>query len=352
MRALFALLLLFAAGEAAAEPYLAQREGEKCSRCHVNRTGGGKRTDAGFQYALTHLDLGRWSAPPVIDPRLGEHVGLGADLRLSNATVFADQVHNTFDSQEADLYVQADLGPYLTLYLDTSVAGGSAESREAFLLLAASGFSLKAGYLLLPYGWRVWGDGEFIRAETGYNFAAPDLGVELGFERGPFSIYLAASNGSGGRTDEDTFKKLSGLGEVNLGAFRLGWSGSYNRTAPRISVATGPFIGVTLGRLALLGEADLLVTRFRRERQTVHALVTYLEAGLLVRRGLHVRASWGYHDPAADVEEDQRLSVRGTIELFPLPLLGLTASYTVRASVPQDEVGNADTLVVEAHVFF
>jgi len=301
---------------------------------------------------LTHLDLGLGPAAPAVDPHLGDHVALGANLRLSNQTSFAAATHNTFDSQEANLYVQADLGPVLMLYLDTSVAGGSAESREAFLLVRLGDFHVKAGYLLLPYGLRLWGDGEFVRSETGYHYAAPDLGAEIGFERGALSLFLAASNGAGGRLDEDQFKKLSGLGELTLGVARLGWSGSYNRTAARVSWATGPFVGVTLGRLALLAEVDLIGTRFRRERRSLHALVAWVEAGLLVRRGVHLRASWGYHDPDWDVEEDQRTTLRTALECFPLPMLGLSAAYTVRQSVPQDEVGNADTLIAEAHVFF
>ncbi len=347
------VLLVAALGpNAQAEPYFAQREGYKCSRCHVNRSGGGKRTDFGFQYALTHLDLGLTAAAPTIDPHVGDHVSLGANLRASNQTDFAAATHNTFDSQEANLYVQADLGPAVTLYLDTSVAGGSAESREAFLLVAGGDLHVKAGYLLLPYGVRIWGDREFIRSETGYDFAAPDLGLEVGFERGPLSVFLAASNGAGGRLDEDQFKKLSGLGELTLGALRLGWSGSYNRTTPRVAWATGPFFGVTLGRLALLGELDLIGTRFRREHRSLYALAAYAEAGLLVHRGLHLRVAWGYHDPAWDVEEDQRTTLRAALECFALPMLGLSAAYTIRQSVPQDEVGNADTLAVEAHVFF
>ena len=45
--------LLTAAGPVQAEPYMAVREGYKCSKCHVNQTGGGMRTDYARVYMGT-----------------------------------------------------------------------------------------------------------------------------------------------------------------------------------------------------------------------------------------------------------------------------------------------------------
>jgi hypothetical protein len=84
---------------AAAEPYLAVREGMRCSACHVNMNGGGKRTDLVATHARDVLHyptfLGRFSNPAeLFNGEINKYVGMGADLRASAALILQDLGHN------------------------------------------------------------------------------------------------------------------------------------------------------------------------------------------------------------------------------------------------------------------
>src|SRR5213593_5099567 len=153
---LLGALALLAAGAARAEPYLMVREGAKCSACHTNQTGGGKRTAFAHIHAhdIEH-DLDLLPIPPGTKPFNGElnsYVSVGGDLFVRNTTVFEDRPDSLGGVPENEVfrrrvksndtavsqllgYLQVDLFPDIaTFYLDENLNGG-ASTREAFGLL-------------------------------------------------------------------------------------------------------------------------------------------------------------------------------------------------------------------------
>src|SRR3989442_5023084 len=149
--ALAALGLL--ASQARAEPYLMVREGAKCSACHTNQTGGGKRTAFAHIHAhdIEH-DLDLLPVPPGVKPFNGElnsYASIGGDLRVRNTTIFHDRpdrlgpvrtneaFRRSVRSNDTRLfeflaYGQVDLLPdFVTLYADEDFTSG-ATNHQAF----------------------------------------------------------------------------------------------------------------------------------------------------------------------------------------------------------------------------
>ena len=177
------------ATELAAEPYIALRTGLKCSQCHINRSGGGGRTDFGSAWSQTQLPA---QTVAVKGRRVVDWLGLGFDLRSRFDWVVNDNVtpNSAFSIPESQLYLEANLIPNtVTLYIDQSLGPDQSRPRELFGLVAwkpLNGYA-KFGKFLLPYGWRIWDDNAFIRSVTNYTYKTPDLGVEIGIEPGPLS---------------------------------------------------------------------------------------------------------------------------------------------------------------------
>src|SRR2546425_199952 len=229
---LLGALAVLAAGAARAEPYLMVREGAKCSACHTNQTGGGKRT--AFDHIHAHdieHDMDLLPVPPGVKPFNGElnsYASIGGDLRVRNTTIFQDRpdrlgnvptnkaFRRSVRSNDTKLfeflaYGQVDLLPdFVTLYADEDFTSG-ATNREAFGMIR--GFLpwdtyVKAGRLFPAYGLRVQDDQAFIRAHTLYTFQTPDEGGEIGIQPGPFFLASSITNGTAG--DKDVAATVNG----------------------------------------------------------------------------------------------------------------------------------------------
>jgi hypothetical protein len=119
--ALLALTLL-APAVSRAEPYLAVRSGAKCMACHVNPTGGGKRTEFGNIYSQTTLAEERLdpatgkpasgsesgSLPALWTGKINDHFAVGGDLRATaQGTIVPNSASTSaFDQTRAQLYLE------------------------------------------------------------------------------------------------------------------------------------------------------------------------------------------------------------------------------------------------------
>ena len=342
-----------------AEPYIAVREGLKCSACHSNVTGGGKRTPMGAGYGVIDLpwkpaDLQSQKIPHYFS-LIDDLLSIGSDFRAFNRSTFSDggPETNTFQTDKSNLYLQADLiRDRLTFYLDETVAPGGSQTRELFGMLhnlPGRGW-IKAGKLIQPFGLRMEDDRAFIRESTGFTFSNPDSGVEIGFEPGGFTVMASVTNGTSSLVDNNLSKQFVGtLGYIG-DSFRAGSSASYNGGGDETRRVHGGWAGLRIKNLVFLGEADWIWDEeLNKERDQ---MATYAEVDYKVTNGWNFKVAYEYYDPDRRVEENERDRVIIGVETFLTSFVQLQLFYRFNQSIPQNIPQNADELLLRLHIYF
>jgi hypothetical protein len=357
-----------------AEPYIAVREGLKCDFCHVNKTGGGKRT-AAFAATADHF-LRVPPLQPALDPAglLGGRVSLGANLRFSNRTLFRDEPDaegkvpndrffrkaeaNDFVFNEGVAYLEADLIPdMLTFYVDESFTPGPAVSREVFGLLTGVlpwDIYLKAGRFFPPFGLRLQDDAAFTRSTTGFNFTNFSEGVELGLSTGPVFLSAAVVN-SGSPAGQDTRKQVSANGyylQTLGGPVRtvlVGGSAAHNPTTERN--VYGLHAGASFLELTVLTEGNLIVVE-TPDQGSRKSWAYYTEANWLATDRLNIKVAYDYFDPDDEESDDQRERISLGLEAFFNKYIQGRLFYRISNDIPQNLGGNVNELMAEMHLFF
>jgi len=349
-------LLLLKPADLSGEPYLSVRTGLKCSQCHVNKTGGGGRTDFGSIYAQTRLPMVQFG---FLKRSLNDFLSIGANFRVLASGTARDATdaipRSSVEITEQSLQLEARvIRDFLTLYIDQLLGPSGASTREAFALFGNGSLPLegyvKAGKFFLPYGLRLVDDNEFIRARTGFNYDTPDIGIELGIEPGPLSFFVSFSNGTQGASEDNSGKQIAGSAALIFRRFRVGASASRNDAPDARRDAVGGFGGFNVGRFTFLGELDYIFDSFE-EREDVSQFVGFVEGDFLVIRGLNIKTTYGFLDPNRDIGENARVRWRFGAEVFPTQFVQASVFYTLLEDIPQATT-DTDRWGIELHVYF
>ena len=334
------------------EPYLSLRTGFKCSQCHVNRSGGGGRSDFGAIYAQTMLPI---KTGTVRSRALNDFISVGFDVRaVASGTFKSTTPRSSIELNVANAFVEARLiDQVLTLYLDETLGPNRAVAREAFGMVRwnpGNGYA-KVGKFLLPYGLRLQDDAEYIRTQTGFTYATPDQGVEVGLEPGPMTFLVSLTNGTQGASEIDNGKQVTSTAALVLPYLRLGASASRNQGASGARRdAFGGFGGIRAGRLTIMGEVDRVRDRLSTGT-VVEQDLAFIEGDLLATKGVNAKVTYGYHDRNRAVAEDQRFRMRFGLEVFPVQFIRLAAFYNLLEDIPQ-ALNQQDRASLELHVHF
>jgi hypothetical protein len=359
---------------AAAEPYLAVRAGAKCSDCHTNLTGGGKRTPFATIHAHDVLhDLDLIPIPAGVRPFSGEITdwfSIGADLRVRNTYAFKDEpdadgrvsnrrfFRDDLDSVEIEMektsiYSQLDLWPdMLTFYTDLQVAPGGANARELVGILnnvLPWGLYLKAGRFFPTYGVRIEDDTSFIRSQTGFTFDNPDDGAEIGIIRGPLYAGFSVTNGTSGDSDVLlTANSYVLFDEVPVVRNVLAGASMARQSDDRYESSF--YVGGNLWRFTYLGEVDI-ISDDNPETSPHDHLAAYAELNLLLFNWLNVRGTFDFVKVQGDNDQNRfGIGLEPFISRFLQPRLVYQASNGPRQD-PDGIYNNAD-LFLELHLFF
>ena len=357
--AAFAVAILLIAGvvvDAAAEPYIAVRQGLQCSACHVHPAGGGMRNAYGNAYAQADLPAERLGDNGLWTGEISKWFAVGGDLRADYRYVDTpnQQEVSEFDVSRGTIYLEARLLPgRLSFYVDQQFAPSGSLNREAYLRLrdASGQWFVSAGQFYLPYGLRLQDDSAFVRQVTGVNLTNPDRGVEFGYDGGRWSAIASITNGSGGSSESDTGKQASLVASYVRPGWRAGVSFNANDADAGDRRMQGVFAGLRTGPVAWLLEADLV----RDEAPgvpAVNAIAGLVEANWGLGRGHNLKFDYEYYDPDDDVDEDHEVRYSIVWEYTPMQFLQARVGVRVYDGIPQVDAQNRDEAFVELHGFF
>ena len=350
---LLAALALFP-GSATAEPYLAVEAGLKCANCHVNPSGGGKRTPFGMLYARNQISARALDLVEGRQPWTGDvsarWFAVGGDFRggYESTDIPGLESESEWAVSRSTVYAEIRLLPQLlSIYADQKIAPDDSENREAYLLLTPmqGKFTVKAGQMFLPFGLRLEDDETFVRQATGVNFLTPDDGVELGLELAKWSAQAAVIDGDSGADDQ-----ISASAAYVLPRWRVGASINTSEDAFGDREMQSVFGGLKTGPIAWLAELSLIKDTAPAGDNDSYA--TLLEGNWRLRKGHNLKVGYEYLEPNDDRDEDEQERYSLVWEYNPVQFVQSRAGVRRYNGIPNIASSNRDELFAELHVYF
>jgi hypothetical protein len=336
-----------------AEPYLAVANGYPCSVCHINPTGGGMRTVFGDAFAQSLLPAHPLPAGgSVWTGGVGEFLRLGGSLRerWSRTAVPHGAAQQGWALDQLRVYADVAVVPgRLGIYIDESLAPGTAQTQEAYLRYTGAEWYAKGGQFYLPFGWRLQDDTAFVREISGISMTTPDNGIELGLELPAWSVQAALTNGSANAGSGSGHQIVTQVVRVTPQG-RAGAAAAFTHTRAGNRRVVGIFGGLRTGPLAWLAEADLVRDEsFPDRERSLWAGLTEVDWGL--RRGHNIKLTGEYFDPDRNVAENQKVRYSLVYEYTPVPFVQLRAGIRRYRGIPQNDLDNRRLLFIELHGF-
>jgi hypothetical protein len=337
-----------------AEPYLAVETGLKCSNCHTNAGGGGKRNVFGTLYARNEISANVLELGDNRKPWTGDVVSrwfaVGGDFRGGYSSVDVpgfDEISDT-DVSRATVYAEFRALPnLLSVYVDQKIAPDDSENREAYLKVTPfdGKLTIKAGQMFVPFGLRLQDDNAFVRQATGVNFLTPDDGVEVGLELAKWSTQVAVIEGPSGADDQ-----ISATAVYVQPKWRAGASVNTSEDAFGDREMQSVFAGLKTGPISWLAEVSAISDEAPAGTRDFNA--TLLEGNWRIRKGHNLKVSYEYLEPDRDRDEDEQERYSAVWEYSPIQFVQSRVGLRFYNGIPNIAVSNRDEVFAELHVYF
>lgn len=379
------VLALLWSAPTTAEPYYTVRDGQKCSTCHVNHIGGGKRTAYAQVYMQTRMTMdagveeGETSGgtPRLYHGYLNEFFSVGADLRTAliyrkddgeGATSHFDKsksscagCHGDYDGKRAEVYAQYEPVPGVVSLVAGQNLMPSTESREVYGLLERLPLEsyVKVGTFRLPSGFNNTWDAPFVHGEVyggsplvpGWS-ALRGQGVEFGMEPGPLAVSVSITN-PGDLTAVPTGKRLGVNAYALLDPLTVGMLYYDDPVAPDSSrVFMGTYLGVALGRITLLAQRDTLTEPGTGGASDIEQMALLGQVDFLLSRGQNIKLQYEAYDPDTAVDNNIRDRTSLIYEPFVTRYLQLRAGARMRNGPTATLGANGKDYFIEAHLMY
>ncbi len=369
-------------------PLYAARQGLMCQSCHFDPNGGGPRNDFGFSYARNRHSLEPDTTSQWKDLNLTNRVSeampvyFGVNQRfmlLTNARETQNPAERAgFFNMENALYITFQPHPRLTMSYSRDAFNDAVIAQDAYGMI--SGFPLdgyvKAGRFRTPFGLRM--DDHTVATRAGFlNLAGgppqsflpydprfPDMGVELGGDRGNWFGRASFTNGASNVFGGQTFAQTE---TAKLGYVRNAWQGGLSYYDDYEKTGFFPFRrarrwdGYALShwrRLQFIGELGAGTDTYAHRDPRGHAanlLAGFGELDWTLNRACNLRARWdrleldrddtmlprvdGSMVSTSDLNTWDRYAIEG--EFLPVPFAELRWAFRVIAPrAGQDLAGN------------
>lgn len=340
-----------------AEPYLAVRQGLKCTVCHVNPTGGGLRSEFGDAFAQNVLpmkpdspDWGLWTGDVAKFLRVGGDVRYDATVTQVPKTKTVDQ----FQLQQGRLYLEGELIPgRLLVYADEQIAPGGAVNHEIWAMYwsADHDWYIKAGQMYLPFGFRFEDQTAFVYDVSSITMYSPDDGLEFGWLRGPWDAQVTVSNGTFAGSASGQGKEYGLQLSFVESRWRLGLAVNDDDAAEARRKVYGLFGGLRTGPVVWLAQADMVKNEFGSLAGTTQAAGLF-EGDWLIHRGNNLKFTMELFDPNRDVHGNGESRWSLVYELTPVRFVQLRVGVRDYDGPSGVNADHTKLYFVQLHGFF